>query len=184
DADEFRLLLMPTNNNNTNSNTLTTSHIVDPRLSPPVSVETIPKKSPIRQSYLFGSSLKQRGDGEGTNMNMSTSPTSSLLPSSPPVVLSTTTADTNELMKKIDYFIKCYVAFLIDVFQPSKSVFGTNSGSILVQEFNLPDVHLLCIRMFIKRLHLFCSYQIGIGGNNTSLANTGMTLLEQRNLLV
>ncbi|CAF1079275.1 unnamed protein product [Adineta steineri] len=184
DADEFRLLLMPTNNNNTNSNTLTTSHIVDPRLSPPVSVEAIPKKSPIRQSYLFGSSLKQRGDGEGTNMNMSTSPTSSLLPSSPPVVLSTTTADTNELMKKIDYFIKCYVAFLIDVFQPSKSVFGTNSGSILVQEFNLPDVHLLCIRMFIKRLHLFCSYQIGIGGNNTSLANTGMTLLEQRNLLV
>ena len=38
--------------------------------------------------------------------------------------------------------------------------------------------------MFIKRLHLFCSYQIGIGGNNASLANTGMTLLEQRNLLV
>ena len=39
-------------------------------------------------------------------MNISTSPTSSLLPSSPPTVLSTTTADTNELMKKIDYFIK------------------------------------------------------------------------------
>jgi hypothetical protein len=38
--------------------------------------------------------------------------------------------------------------------------------------------------MFIKRLHLFCSYQIGVGGNNASLANTGMTLLEQRNLLV
>lgn len=120
-------------------------------------------------------------------------------------------------MKKIDYFIKvkisspiqlirvfffdqCYVAFLIDVFQPSKSVFGTNSGSILVQvqpfkfrdglnsffsqEFNLSDVHLLCVRMFIKRLHLFCSYQIGIAGNNTPLANTGMNLLEQRNLLV
>ncbi|CAF4168530.1 unnamed protein product, partial [Rotaria magnacalcarata] len=62
-----------------------------------------------------------------------TSSTSSLLPSPTPAVLSTTTADTNELMKKIDYFIKCYVAFLIDVFQPSKSVFGTNSGSILVQ---------------------------------------------------
>jgi hypothetical protein len=39
-------------------------------------------------------------------MNLSTSPTSPLLPSSPPAVLSTTTADTNELMKKIDYFIK------------------------------------------------------------------------------
>lgn len=52
------------------------------------------------------------------------------------------------------------------------------------QEFNLSDVHLLCIRMFIKRLHLFCSYQIGVGGNNASLANTGLTLLEQRNLLV
>ena len=38
--------------------------------------------------------------------------------------------------------------------------------------------------MFIKRLHLFCSYQIGVGGNNASLANTGLTLLEQRNLLV
>ena len=38
--------------------------------------------------------------------------------------------------------------------------------------------------MFVKRLHLFCSYQIGIGGSNASLANTGMTLLEQRNLLV
>ena len=39
-------------------------------------------------------------------MNMSTSPTSSMLVSSPPTLLSTTTADTNELMKKIDYFIK------------------------------------------------------------------------------
>ncbi len=65
------------------------------------------RKSPIRQSYLFGNNTKQRGDGEGNNMNMSTSPTSPLLPSSPsPAVLSTTTADTNELMKKIDYFIK------------------------------------------------------------------------------
>jgi hypothetical protein len=36
-------------------------------------------------------------------MNLSTSP---LLPSSPPALLSTTTADTNELMKKVDYFIK------------------------------------------------------------------------------
>ncbi|CAF0841933.1 unnamed protein product [Adineta ricciae] len=183
DAEEFRLLLMPTTNTNSSS-ALTTSHVVDPRLMSPVPVETTPKKSPIRQSYLFGGNTKQRGDGEGTTMNMSTSPTSPLNPSASPVVLSTTTADTNELMKKIDYFIKSYVAFLIDVFQPSKSVFGTNSGSILVQEFTLSDVHLLCIRMFIKRLHLFCSYQIGIGGNNASLANTGMTLLEQRNLLV
>lgn len=38
--------------------------------------------------------------------------------------------------------------------------------------------------MFIKRLHLFCSYQIGVAGNHTPLANIGMTLLEQRNLLV
>ncbi len=38
-------------------------------------------------------------------MNMSTSP---LLPSSlsPAILSTTTTADTNELMKKIDYFIK------------------------------------------------------------------------------
>lgn len=66
------------------------------------------RKSPIRQSYLFGTNTKQRGDNERNNMNMSTSPTSSssLLPSTQPVVLSTTTADTNELMKKIDYFIK------------------------------------------------------------------------------
>ncbi|UJR16109.1 hypothetical protein I4U23_003021 [Adineta vaga] len=185
DAEEFRLLLMPTNNTTT-SNSLATSHVGDSRLLSPIPVETTPKKSPIRQSYLFGGNVKQRNDGEGTpmNMNMNTSPTSSLLPSSQPAVLSTTTADTNELMKKIDYFIKSYVAFLIDVFQPTKSVFGTNSGSILVQEFTLSDIHLLCIRMFIKRLHLFCSYQIGIGGNNASLANTGMTLLEQRNLLV
>ena len=57
----------------------------------------------MRQSYLFGSNVKQRGDNEGNNMNLSTSP---LLPSSPPALLSTTTADTNELMKKVDYFIK------------------------------------------------------------------------------
>lgn len=38
--------------------------------------------------------------------------------------------------------------------------------------------------MFLKRLHLFCSYQIGLAGNHTPLANIGMTLLEQRNLLV
>ncbi|CAF4533457.1 unnamed protein product [Rotaria socialis] len=183
DASEFRLLLTPTSNSSS-SNALSTSHAHDPRLLPPVPVETTPKKSPIRQSYLFGSNIKQRGDGQEKHMNLNTSSTSSLLPSPTSAVLSTTTADTNELMKKIDYFIKCYVAFLIDVFQPSKSVFGTNSGSILVQEFNLPDVHLLCIRMFIKRLHLFCSYQIGVGGNNVSLLNTGMTLLEQRNLLV
>ncbi|CAF2906899.1 unnamed protein product [Rotaria sp. Silwood2] len=115
-------------------------------------------------------------------MNLSTTPISPLLLSSPPAVLSTTPVNINELMNKIDYFIKFYVAFLIDVFQPSKSVFGTNSGSIL--EFNLSDVHLLCIRMFIKRLHLFCSYQIGVVENNVSLANTRMTLLEQLNLLV
>ncbi|CAF3378284.1 unnamed protein product [Rotaria sp. Silwood1] len=180
DASEFRLLLMPTSNA-TASNILTTSHVLDSRLLPPVPIETTPKKSPVRQSYLFGSNVKQRGDGEESRINISTSP---VISSPSPPVLSTTTADTNELMKKIDYFIKCFVAFLVDVFQPSKSVFGTNSGSILVQEFNLSDVHLLCIRMFIKRLHLFCSYQIRVGGNNASLANTGMTLLEQRNLLV
>jgi hypothetical protein len=38
--------------------------------------------------------------------------------------------------------------------------------------------------MFIKRIHLFCSYQVVVGGSNVSLANTGLTLLEQRNLLV
>jgi len=120
DADEFRLLLMPTGNN-TSSTGLTTSHALDTRLLPPVPIEATPKyarqclivdkslnylfrKSPVRQSYLFGSNVKQRGDGEGNSMNISTSP---LLPSSPPAVLSTTTtADTNELMKKIDYFIK------------------------------------------------------------------------------
>jgi hypothetical protein len=71
------------------------------------------RKSPARQSYLFGSNVKQRGDGEGNSMNMSTSPTASLLPSSPPSVLSTTTADTNELMKKIDYFIKVKNNFFV-----------------------------------------------------------------------
>ncbi|CAF4003620.1 unnamed protein product, partial [Rotaria magnacalcarata] len=156
DASEFRLLLIPTSNSSS-SNALSTSHAHDPRLLPSVPVETTPKKSPVRQSYLFGSNIKQRGDGQEKHMNLNTSSTSSLLPSPTPAVLSTTTADTNELMKKIDYFIK---------------------------EFNLSDVHLLCIRMFIKRLHLFCSYQIGVGGNNVSLLNTGMTLLEQRNLLV
>jgi hypothetical protein len=55
---------------------------------------------------------------------------------------------------------------------------------IHVQEFNLSDAHLLSIRMFIKRIHLFCSYQVVVGGSNVSLANTGLTLLEQRNLLV
>lgn len=48
----------------------------------------------------------------------------------------------------------------------------------------MSEAHLRCIRMFIKRLHLFCAYQIGVTGNNSSLANTGLTLLEQRNLLV
>jgi hypothetical protein len=48
-------------------------------------------------------------------MNMSTSPTSPLLPSSPPAVLSTTTADTNELMKKIDYFIKVKINFSMKI---------------------------------------------------------------------
>ena len=44
-------------------------------------------------------------------MNMSTS---TLLPTSPPAALSTTTtADTNELMKKIDYFIKVKINFRI-----------------------------------------------------------------------
>ena len=64
------------------------------------------RKSPVRQSYLFGSNVKQREDRERNTMNISTSPTSSLLPSPPPSVLSTTTADTNELIKKVDYFIK------------------------------------------------------------------------------
>ena len=45
-------------------------------------------------------------------------------------------------------------------------------------------VHLLCIRMFIKHLHLFYSYEIDVGSNDVSVANTGMILLEQRNLLV
>ncbi|CAF3117614.1 unnamed protein product [Rotaria sp. Silwood2] len=100
-----------------------------------------------------------------------TTNTSSVIPSSPPVILATTTVDIDELMKKIDYFIR-------------KSVFDTNSGSVLVQKFNLSDVHLLCILIFIKRFHLFCLYQIGVGGNNASLANTGLTLLKQHNLLV
>ena len=66
------------------------------------------RKSPVRQSYLFGNNTKQRGEGEGgQSMNLSTSPMSSLhSPLSPPTMLSATTADTNELMKKIDYFIK------------------------------------------------------------------------------
>jgi len=42
DADEFRLLLMPTSNTTT-STAFTTSHVVDPRLSPPVPVETMSK---------------------------------------------------------------------------------------------------------------------------------------------
>jgi hypothetical protein len=116
---------MPTSNTTT-STALTTSHALDSRLLSPITAETTPKfgyifkylleiylfrKSPVRQSYLFGSNAKQRGDGEGSNMNMSTSPTSPLLPSSPPAVLSTTTADTNELMKKIDYFIRVKINF-------------------------------------------------------------------------
>lgn len=64
------------------------------------------------------------------------------------------------------------------------SYFNNTYNNIFLKEFNLTDAHLLCIRMFIKRLHLFCSYQIGVGGNNSSLANTGLTLLEQRNLLL
>lgn len=79
-------------------------------------------------------------------MNISTSPTS---PSSSPAVLSTTTADTNELMKKIDYFIKSFVAFLIDVFQPSKSVFGTNTGSILVQVYLIKNKELVIYFYFL-----------------------------------
>jgi hypothetical protein len=126
DADEFRLLLMPVGSN-TSSTSLTASHAHDTRLLPPAPIEATQKyetffnifrkllsylfrKSPARQSYLFGSNVKQRGDGEANNMNMSTS---TLLPSSPPAVLSsTTTADTNELMKKIDYFIKVKMIFL------------------------------------------------------------------------
>lgn len=42
DANEFRLLLMPTNNS-TGSNTLTTSHALDSRLLPPIPAETTPK---------------------------------------------------------------------------------------------------------------------------------------------
>ncbi|CAF4423814.1 unnamed protein product [Rotaria sp. Silwood2] len=138
---------MPTSNT-TASNILTTLRVLNSRLLPPVPIETTTKKSPVRQSYLFG-----------------------IIPSSPPVILATTTVDIDELMKKIDYFIR-------------KSVFDTNSGSVLVQKFNLSDVHLLCILIFIKRFHLFCLYQIGVGGNNASLANTGLTLLKQHNLLV
>lgn len=61
-------------------------------------------------------------------MNMSTSPTSSLLPSNQPVVLSTTTADTNELMKKIDYFIKV----------------TKEKNNLIIINFNLFDL-VLCI---------------------------------------
>jgi len=42
DADEFRLLLMPTNNTIT-STAHTASHVLDSRLLPPVPVETTPK---------------------------------------------------------------------------------------------------------------------------------------------
>ncbi|CAF3368291.1 unnamed protein product [Rotaria sp. Silwood2] len=158
---------MPTSNT-TASNILTTLRVLNSRLLPPVPIETTTKKSPVRQSYLFGSNVKQRGDEKENRINISTS---SVIPSSPPVILATKTVDIDELMKKIDYFIK-------------KSVFDTNSGSVLVQKFNLSDVHLLCILIFIKRFHLFCLYQIGVGGNNASLANTGLTLLKQHNLLV
>jgi len=187
DAEEFRLLLLPTSNTSVSTALSTTAHHHDPRLQLANPMESTPKKIPVRQSFLFGNSIKQRGENEGTpNMNLTSTPISSLHPtsSSSPRMLSTTTADTTELMRKIDYFIKCYVAFLIDVFQATKSVFGAANGSILVQEFNLSEAHLRCIRMFIKRLHLFCAYQIGVTGNNSSLANTGLTLLEQRNLLV
>ncbi len=42
DADEFRLLLMPTSNN-TSSIALTTSHTLDTRLLPPMPIEATPK---------------------------------------------------------------------------------------------------------------------------------------------
>jgi hypothetical protein len=46
DADEFRLLLMPTSNTTTSS-ALTTSHTLDPRLLPAAPVETTPKYEEI-----------------------------------------------------------------------------------------------------------------------------------------
>ncbi|CAF0740456.1 unnamed protein product [Didymodactylos carnosus] len=139
---------------------LSTKHHIKttiPILSSPVLQK--PRVQP--QSYLFGNIGSKRSPQQSP-------PSMDPFQTSPQL----STTDVNEQIRKIDYFIKAYVEFLIDLYPPQSSSFR----SIIVQEFNLSDVHLLSIRMFIKRLHLFCY-------SNLSKTNNSMSPVQQRTTL-